>query len=170
MPTSDIVIFVIIFFFIFNGWRGGLLRTVGSLIGLIVGVLIASRYYLALANWLLKITEWNGNFAKIVMFAAAFIIISRLVGLLFTHLINSFAIVRRLPLVGFLDGVLGLTFGLLEGVLLVGVLVYFMSKFPISPAVMKELTSSRIAPYCLKAGAILVPFIPDAVRTLPNTL
>jgi membrane protein required for colicin V production len=170
MSTFDIVIIGIIAVFGLIGLWFGIVHTLGSLIGTVAGVYLASRYYAILADWLIKITGWGGNFPKVVAFIVAFIIIDRLVGLVFWLLDKFLSIFTRLPFIRGINRLLGLAFGLAEGVIVVGMTFYFMNYFPLSGQFMNMAVNSKIVPYTLKVASILWPLLPKALTILQNTV
>ena len=90
MPYFDIVLVVIIVLFGLFGLWFGLIHTLGSLAGMVVGVFLASRYYEVGANWLMSLTGWGDNFSKVLIFIIAFFVINRLVGLVFWIVIKYY--------------------------------------------------------------------------------
>lgn len=170
MSFFDLALAIIIGAFGLFGLWFGLIHTLGSLVGTILGVYLASRYYTILADWLVGITGWTGNFPRVIMFIVAFIIINRLVGLLFWFIDRTLSIVTRLPFVNSLNRLLGLAFGLFEGVLVLGIAFYFINKFPLSQHFMDMVAASTIAPFTVAAASVLWPFIPEALRVLKTSL
>ena len=83
MNWIDLSFLVIIGGFSLFGFWFGFIHTAGSLMGTLAGAYLASRYYEPMAQWLINITGWQGNTARVVMFILAFFVISRAVGFLF---------------------------------------------------------------------------------------
>lgn len=170
MSLFDLIVLGIIIAFTLFGLFFGLVHTLGSLLGTIVGVYLASRFYQPLALWLIKVTGWNANFSKVIMFTIAFILINRLVGLVFLLLDRALSIVTKLPIINSLNKLLGGIFGFLEGVMVLGIFFYFVNKFPLSQNFMNALAQSKLAPFCIKISSILWPFIPQALKLIKDTL
>ncbi len=170
MSFFDIVLLVIIGGFGLFGLWFGLIHTLGSLIGTILGVYLAARWYAPVAAWLMHITGWNGNFSKVLVFILAFILINRLVGLAFYLLDRFFSIITRLPFIKSIDRLFGLVFGILEGLIVLGVSFFFINKFPLSAGFMAHLAVSKIAPICVGVSTVLWPFIPQALKAIKDTL
>ncbi len=170
MSLFDIVLLIIIGGFALFGLWFGLVHTLGSLAGTIIGVYLASRYYQPFAEWLIKTTGWGANISKVVVFIIAFIIINRLVGLAFYIIDRVLSVVTKLPFISSLNRLLGLVFGLFEGVLVLGIAFYFIARFPVGSGFMDALAASRVAPYTIQVASVLWPLIPEAIKILKSTI
>ncbi len=170
MSIFDIVLLVIITSFALFGLWFGLVHTLGSLVGTAFGVYIASRYYESTANWIIGFTHWSGNYVKVIIFIISFLIITRLVGFVFWCMQKVLTIFTRMPFIHGLDRIMGAIFGALEGAVIVGVSLYFISRFPISLSFMRGLEHSQIAPPLVKIASILIPLFPEAIRILRSTV
>ena len=148
----------------------GLVHTLGSLIGTIFGVYLASRYYESVASWIIGFTHWDQNYVKVIIFVLTFILITRLVGFVFLIMEKVLTIFTRLPFIHGLDRLLGAIFGTLEGAIVVGVSLYFIARFPISLSFMDGLAHSQLAPPLVKLASILIPLFPEALRLLRSTV
>ncbi len=73
MNWLDIVILVIVAVSTLMGLKNGLIKTLLSFAGLIIGIFLAGRYYLALAEKLSFITQ--DNIAQVVAFALILIVV-----------------------------------------------------------------------------------------------
>ncbi len=169
MSLVDVILIVVIGGFAFTGWRAGLVHTLGALLGTVLGVYFASRYYENFAALIMKWTGWQDNFSKVLTFIIAFVVINRLIGLGFWLLDRTFGLITRLPFIHGLDSFLGLIFGLIEGMIVVGISVYFINKFPIKPDFIKSLAESSVALYCVHFSAFLWPLMPKELLTIVNT-
>ncbi len=170
MSSVDIVLLIIIAAFAMTGWRVGIIHALGSLIGAVAGIYLASRYYQGFAAWLIHFTGWSGDFAKILCFILAFVIINRLVGFGFWILDKVFGIFTRLPFIHGLNNFLGLVFGLLEGIIVVGISIYFINKFALKIDFLKSLAQSNVALFSLKFSAFLWPLMPKDIVDIFNQL
>lgn len=170
MSYFDIAIAAIVAGFGLFGLWFGLVHAIGSLIGALIGLYLASRYYEPLANWLMNLTGWSGNFSKVLMFIIAFIVIARLVSFVFWLIEKILGIFTKLPFISGLNHLLGGVFGLVEGVILVGISLYFIVRFPVGSGFMNILSNSVVAPYIVKPASIVLPLIPDAIKFLQSTV
>lgn len=170
MSFFDIILLIIIGGFAMFGFWFGLVHTLGSLLGTVFGVYLASRYYEPMAEWLIGITGWGGNVSRVVMFIIAFIIINRLVGFAF-WIVDKFAgILTNLPFIKGINRLLGLALGIFEGLVTLGMIFYFIDKFPLSEWLMTYISASVVAPYATGVASVLLPLLPDALKLLQNSV
>lgn len=170
MSFFDIVLLVIIATFALAGLWFGLIHTIGSLAGTVLGVFLATRYYETASNWLIQTTGWGENFSKVLIFIIVFFIINRLVGLAFWIVDKILSIFTKLPFISGINRFLGLIFGAIEGAIVLGMIFFFVSRFPLGEGFMTSLASSQIAPATVKLASILWPLIPDALKMLQSTI
>ena len=170
MAFFDIVLLIIIAWFGLFGLWFGLVHTVGSLVGVIMGVYLASRFYEPVANWVVGATGWGANMSRVVIFVLAFIIINRLVGLGFWIMDKFLSILTHLPFIKSIDRILGLVFGILEGMIILGIVFYFISRFPLGDVFMEQMSSSLLVPLVSGIASILIPLLPEALRVLKSTV
>lgn len=170
MQTVDIILIIIITAFGVAGLILGFIHTLGSLLGAVLGVYLASRYYGLMADWLMGVTGWQGNAARVIMFIIAFIIISRLVGIVFFFIEKIFNILRFIPFVKSLNRLLGMVLGFAEGIITLGMIIFFVERFPLSVKLMSFLAGSIVAPYLSGVAFILWPFLPQAFQLLESTV
>ncbi|OGH83671.1 MAG: hypothetical protein A2261_03345 [Candidatus Magasanikbacteria bacterium RIFOXYA2_FULL_44_8] len=170
MSIFDIVLLLIIACFGIAGLWFGIVRTIVSLVGSVAAVYLATRYYAVVADWLISTTGWNPNFSRVVIFIVAFIIINRLVVLLFWLINKVLHVFTSLPIIRGLDRLAGMAFGLLEGGLVLSVFFYFIVRYPIGQMFMDWIATSRVMPYLGKLSAIVMPLLPDALRIIRSTI
>lgn len=172
MPISyfDFALILIVGGFGLFGLWFGLVHTLGSLAGTILGVYLASRYYEPVASWLIKTTGWGENFSRVVIFIIVFFLINRLVGLAFWILDKFLSFFTHLPFIHSIDRLLGLVFGLLEGALMLGITFYFIGKFPLGITFTNWVTMSKVVPYLVKLASILWPLLPDALKSVEGVI
>jgi len=104
------------------------------------------------------------------MFIIAFVLISRLVGLVFWLIEKALSFITKLPFIRSLNHLMGAIFGVIEGSIIVGVSLYFIVRFPLGNTFMNALGHSSIAPYLVKPVKIMLPLIPDAIKYLQSTV
>lgn len=168
MSIFDVVLlFVIGGFGLFGLWFG-LISALGSLLGTVVGVFLATRYFAPLADKLMSFTGWTGNFSKVVMFVVAFLLINRLVGFIFYIVGRILHVFTHLPIIHGFNNILGLIFGLAEGVIVVGIILFFVTKYPFWPLLSEQMSASKVVPYCMGIGTILWPLIPEGLKLLQS--
>lgn len=170
MQFIDFFLLLIIAGFALFGFWFGFVHTLGSLVGTILGAFLASRYYEWIAGTIIDVTGWSHNAVRITVFILLFLVINRLVGFLFWIVDRILSLVTRLPFIRSLDRILGLLLGAAEGAVTLGLIIFFIERFPISSVVMQQLAISEIAPYLSAVAFVLWPLLPDALRLLQSSV
>lgn len=168
MATADIIILGTIILFGILGFRTGLIHALGALAGTILGIYLAGHYYEKLAIKLIQFTDWNPNFVKVLVFILLFFIINRLIGIAFWIAGKLFSVVAAVPFLHLVDELLGGVLGVLEGLILVGIAIFFITKFPPSSNVMAGLDKSKSAPHVVSFSKFLWPLLPDNIVNVVN--
>jgi membrane protein required for colicin V production len=152
MNWLDIIIIVVIAISTFLGLRAGLIKAVLSLAGLIVGVILAGRYYVTLAEQLTFISQEDT--ARIVAFAIILIVV----------LIIFMVIARFLKwavsaiMLGWVNRLGGAVFGFVLGAIFCGALLAICIKFLDVAGVIAD---SGIATILLDRFPMVLAMLPD---------
>jgi len=168
MSILDLVLIIILFFFVTSGFRHGLIHTLGTLIGTVVGVLVAGNYFEPGASLLSGILLGNENLARVVAFIIIFILTARLVGLAFWFFERTFKLLHAIPFLKSINHLAGGLLGLLEGAVILGVALIFIDKFPFAGFIIPAIENSGTAQWLLGYGKILSPLLPEAVKILES--
>lgn len=160
----DLLLILTVFGYVWGGFWTGLIQAVGGVVGLFLGQILASRYYEHYATAVAPIFNGNQVLGKVIAFILIFLIVSRLVGVIFwfvNKIFNFFAIVPGLKFINRLGGGI---FGFIEGALFVGITLQFLVRLPISTAFATTLADSNVAKYFLNLTAWLVPLFPAILK------
>ncbi len=168
MELIDVIVLIVIGGFAFGGLRFGFFHTLGSLLGTVFGVFIASRFFEPVAAWVMNVTGWEGNLSRVLVFSFAFIIINRCIGFLFWIVDNLLSVITRLPFINGLNHIFGLALGTFEGLITVGFVVYFIELFPVSGSLSVALHGSWVAMFCLNMTQVLIPLLPQALQLVES--
>ena len=152
MNWLDIVIIVAITVPTVIGLRIGMIKAALSLAGLIVGVIVAGRYYLPLSEQLSFISQES------VAEIAAFIIILIGIMIIAAVLARLLKWTASVIMLGWVNHLGGAVFGLVLGAILCGALLAIWVKFL---GVTGAITESNLA-------SILVDFFPLVLALLPD--
>jgi len=151
----DIVVIVILFATLVLGLIKGLVRQLVGVGAVVAGLILAARYYdrvSAVFGRAFNSEKW----ASIIAFAVVFIVVL-LVGSLISFLVR-----KLLPgPLRFADHLFGGVLGLIQGVLISGVIVFALLAFPVNKPL---LTESRLAPYCYWLTKAMVQIIPQDLK------
>jgi membrane protein required for colicin V production len=119
----DILILVILGIFLLKGVLRGLLREVCSLLGLIVGGLLAFYLHVPLSQWFVEMFNWPSQLCVTISFLLVFLLTVLVFGSL-GYLLNRFA---TLTLMTGLNRILGAIFGLAQGIVLLSLILFALS-------------------------------------------
>ncbi len=159
MSWLDIIIVIVIAVFAFLGLRMGIIKAVLSLVGLIVGVVLAGRYYVPFSEQLTFIS--SDNIAKIVAFAVILIgvmVIARVAAGLLKRVVSML-------MLGWVDRVGGAIFGLVLGATLCGALLAIWIKYLGMADVIADSALSFLLLDRLPMALALLPGEFDGVRS-----
>lgn len=165
MTLFDLILILIIFGFGWFGFWFGLIYAVGGFVGLILGAAVASRYYDDLARKILFIFNGNENLAKLISFFVIYIVANRLVGFIFFIVDKILKPITTLPFLKTINRLGGLIFGLAEGILTVGLFLYFAVRVPL-PWLVNLIEQSKIAWYFIKMANLLLPLLPEVLKKI----
>jgi membrane protein required for colicin V production len=158
MNWLDVVIIIVVAGAAIGGLLIGLIAAAGSLLGIIVGIILAGRYYLPLSQHLSFISS-EGT-ARVV----AFIIILVGVMLIAAVLVLLLRWMARLIKLGWIDRLGGAFLGLVTGTLLCAAILAMWAKFA---GAGDSITGSALASWLLDGFPIVLGLLPaefDAVR------
>lgn len=170
MTHLDIILLIILGGFTLFGLWFGFIHAFGSLVGTMAGAFLASRFYSPVADWVLQMTGGNENLVKFVVFLLVFIIANRLVGFGFWMVEKIFDIIKIIPFLSSINSLLGGVLGLLEGALVIGLSLFFISKFPFNNWIMTNMVSSEVSASLIKVSSILWPLLPAALKQVQSFL
>ena len=166
MNWFEILVLIIIVYYTWAGFKSGFIRTLGGFFGFLIGIFFAARYFEPIAStwqWLFFGSEL---FAKFFIFVFLFVIIGKLFKLLTYILDKAFNLLRFIPFTKLLNKLAGAIFGLLEGSLIVGLVLYFIVRFPFSESLLLRIENSQLLKQLLKFAEILTPLLPEAIAKM----
>lgn len=167
MAILDIALLIIIAGFVFYGLFFGLIRTVGSLLGLIIGLWLATLLYEPVFAMLHNLAFGFDSIGRSIAFFILFTIINRLVVLLFALLDRTFDFFSIIPFLKTINRLAGAVFGLIESGFLLGFIWYIIQSYPVLAAFIDKFdTGSKIMPYLIRFVEILRPIFPNLLDKL----
>jgi membrane protein required for colicin V production len=171
MSIFDVILVIILSGFVFYGLFFGLIRTFGTFLGVIVGAVIASRFYLPIASWLEPFFFGYNNLGKVIVFILVFSLVNRLVGFAFYLLDRAFNILSIIPFLKTINRLGGLALGFLTGSLALGLVLYVASKYSILESFFGHwLQNSEVAPFLIKFASLLLPLLPEFLKKLQSLI
>lgn len=170
MSVIDFIILLILAGFVWKGIKMGLIESVGGIVGLFVGAFIAGQYYNEVAEMLEGLLFGSTILANVLGFLVVFILVNRAIALLFWIIDKIFHIIAIIPFLKTFNRLLGGIFGLLEGLIFIGIIVYVLSMAPFSGSLQESVAASRFSGIFGTVGKIASPFIPDSVENWQESL
>jgi len=149
MILLDILIWAVLLFFAVKGFTKGLVREACSLLGLVCGGWAAFRYYSHLADTLRVFIRLPQGVAQPLSFLLIFLVF----GILFYFLGHLLTAVFKIMLLGGINKIGGIAFGLMEGAFLLCILLYAGTLGPVPEKVKGALTRSKTAHAFATTGA-----------------
>ncbi len=119
----EMAILIILCAFVFYGLFFGFIRSVGNFLAYLIGAWVANHYYDAL----FKIFGFNfvgEGLGNIISFLLVFVVVSRIVNLLFLFVDRIFGIVSIIPFFKTFNRLSGALLGLFAGSLIIGIFFY----------------------------------------------
>lgn len=161
--TLNLILAACVVLFLVNGFFQGIIHMLGSFLGLIIGVGVASRLDTALGAWLHNQTGWNENICTILGFVIILILFTRIFGVIL-HVLEKAFNFMKIPLVGLANRVAGGILGFFEGVFIVGATLIIIKTLPFPIA--STLSGSVLAASLMSAASILMPLLPKSIQQL----
>jgi membrane protein required for colicin V production len=156
MPIFDIVLLIILSGFIFYGLFFGLIRTVGSLLGIVGGLWLTVMFYLTVFDWAKNLFFGHELAGKIITFFILFTLINRLIGFIFALLDRTFDLISVIPFLKTINRLSGAALGFIEGGLVLGLILSFISQTAFS----RWLDASKVAPFLISYTKVIMPLLP----------
>ena len=157
MNWLDLVIIVALAISTFIGFKTGIIKAALSLAGLIVGVILAGRYYVTFSGWLSFIP--NENVAKIAAFAIILIGIMVIAAILARLLKWTVSVM----MLGWVNHLGGAVFGLALGAIFCSALLAIWVKWL---GVGSTITESIVAALLLDKFPLILALLPDEFNTI----
>ncbi len=155
----DLALLVLLIVFVIFGLYFGLLHTAGSLIGALIAIVGAGYALGYVVDWLSAFVSVGPTWT-VIIFIVLFLIISRLVGFVFYLIERTVGIITRLPFISSLDHLLGGILGLLEGMVVSGVLVHAALVYLPAGAFTAAINVSTVANWILGLTGFLLAWLP----------
>lgn len=149
MILLDILIWVVLFFFVAKGFSKGLVREACSLLGLVTGGWAAFRYYSFLGEGLRQFINLPPQVAK----PLAFLLIFLLLGILFYFLGHLLTVIFKVMLLGGINRIGGVLFGFLQGGFILCVILYLATTGPMPDKLKGWVRGSKTANAFASTGA-----------------
>ncbi|SDL38502.1 membrane protein required for colicin V production [Maridesulfovibrio ferrireducens] len=155
LNSLDIILIVIAAGLVFRGLLRGIVREAISVFSLILGFYLAARYHQELMPYFGNFFDGPGTvkaFSYLSIIAVT-ILVSVLLGIVIKKILT-------ITMLGWADQALGGLLGLVEAVLVGGILIIILNSFTPNS---DFLTKSKLAPKVISAASLLIGFAPDNI-------
>ncbi|NCA86157.1 MAG: CvpA family protein [Clostridia bacterium] len=151
----DLVIALPVVLLAIMGFRKGLIKELASLAALVLGIYLAVVFSDKIASWLVQYIDISHRYAFIIAFIITFVTVVLLVSLL-GRLLDKIA---SLALLGIINRILGLLFGIIKGAFIMSVFILLFNMIDSKEHILKSETKNTsllyrpveaIAPFVLK--------------------
>ena len=124
MNIFDIIIIIIIAFFSLKGLKNGLIKELGIVVGLILGIYVSVRFSYYIEDIFKEKSNLASEYLPIISHGLTFIIVMILIMLLSNFLTRFMKIIQ----LQWLNRLAGTVLGLIKIILILGVLFFFLIK------------------------------------------
>lgn len=171
MNGLDIALLVILLFFVWRGFRTGLIGAIGGFLGIVVGIWAGTHYMEWGGEYLMQFINFD-NFieglgkeylAGIIAFALIFIGVN-IVFSIIVGIINK--IFHIIPFIDLTNKLFGALVGLVGGVLTASAIVFLLSHLPFNESLSKMVQESQVASISMQIAIVIRPLIPEAIKSL----
>jgi len=166
MPILDVILLIFLAGFVFYGLFFGLIRTFGSLLGVVLGLWLTFMFYLTAYDWFKNLFFGHEFTGKLVTFIILFTIINRLIGLIFAILDRTFDLLSVIPFLKTINRLAGAALGFIEGGLVLGLILMYLSQTSLS----HWFASSQVAPFLIKFTQAILPLIPGLLNRVKGVV
>jgi membrane protein required for colicin V production len=161
MNILDWIIIGVLLFYLVSGFRAGFILKIGSLLGLILGIIIAGRNYQTVSGWFGGSILWD-----IAAFILIMVLVSVIVGfvaMVVNKIYNFAAIIPGFKLVNRLGGAI---VGVIEGSIFLGIILVLLVGIwnPEQGSIQKLYQESKLHGPIVSFGKWFGGLLPDAVR------
>lgn len=171
MTIFDAILLIFLAGFVFYGLFFGLIKTIGSLAGVVVGAFIASRFYIPVFYWAEDLFFGYENLGKVITFIVLFTVVNRIVGLVFALIDKTFGLISIIPFLKTINRLGGAILGFVMGGLILGLILYVASRYAIiGHFVGNWIADSQIAPFLVKFAGVLTPLLPEILKKLKSII
>ena len=166
MLTFDLFILGFLAVFIISGFMMGFIRLICWFFGIVIGVWLAGVYYESVARWFITYVKTPENLSRVISFFLIFLLVSKIVSLIFKLLDRLFKILSIIPFTKTLNRLAGLVLGAIEALLILSVLIFLLSRYSLDPRIDEALKQSKFAPVIVKFIFPLWPLLPEMIKKI----
>lgn len=157
----QLVLVLLVLGFIGTGWKDGFIHTLGRLVGAVIGFFLAKSWSLALANVLTIVMPFG--WARFFGFLIVFLVVSRLVGYLFSFVETIFDLLSFIPFLKTINRILGGILGFVEGIFFLGASLWIVTHFQLIPSLASWAIAAPLSIWIQKIFTTMISLFPNAL-------
>lgn len=169
MQFFDLPLLIVFLGFVWFGFWRGLIQTLGSIVGIFLGAVLASRWYDDIALIFGEKLAENEIF-NIVIFILLLLFIVKITGFIFQLIHKALNLLAVLPGMKLVNRVAGAILGALEGALFLGVALNFIKTVAEDTIFADTFAGSWAVDFFISFAAWLVPLFPEAIRKMGEVI
>lgn len=155
MSSLDVTIFVILLLFLVKGLWKGLIRQLCALAGIGLGIFLSWSLSATLGSELARLTGWSPRVSLVITGAMLFF-----AGVLALFVLGFYlGKIAKQPVLAVINRFGGGLFGLVEGVVILSVVIYLLTLWPMV-ARKEGVRNSTLAPPFIDLGAVILQDTP----------
>ncbi|PIR92451.1 hypothetical protein COU01_01655 [Candidatus Falkowbacteria bacterium CG10_big_fil_rev_8_21_14_0_10_44_15] len=166
----DAVLIVLVLAAAVYGFWKGIIRMIGDLVGVLIGIWVAGNYFLLFYDWTQSLYLGNANVGKAISFLLLLAVTRKLVSLAVALLDRLLNFISIIPFFWTINRIAGAAVGFLTTSIFLGIAVYFLSRYSIGFGFDKLLVSSKVAKLLLRFGEFFSPLLPEILRQLHSLI
>ncbi len=158
MNWLDLILILLIVGFTWRCFSLGLIKSLGSLVGLVVGFIAANFTYLRLFSLVKPFFGGLDNIGRVACFLFLFILLARLIFMIFVALDKIYDFISIIPFLGVINNISGAILGLIIGIVFAAILVILAARFFSSGSFIGNwLEGSLLSSYLIGSIKLLAP-------------
>lgn len=171
MLIFDLILVIFLGGFIFYGFYIGFLRMILNLSSSIISVIISINIYSKIYELVPFIGFGSESLGKTISFILILIILNYALSLVFKLIAKILKIITSLPVISFVNRIFGGFLGLVQGLFVLGVVIFVMSRYAITNNFLNNLVvGSNVAPVFIKSIDWITPLVPETLRLLESVI
>jgi membrane protein required for colicin V production len=159
MNYIDIVLGILLVLAAINGFQKGFIAEVASIAALVLGIWGAIKFSYITSEFLIENFKWQTDYMNIISFAITFVVIVVLV-----HIVgNTVSKLLSAAMLGFVNKLAGLVFGILKSALILSIILVVFDKIDEDVNILSEKTkeNSRMYEPIRSFAPSIFPFIEE---------
>ncbi len=112
----------------------------------------------------------TSDIGYVIAFIFILIFVNRIIGLVFYLFDRMFEFLTFIPFLKGIDKLAGAVLGFLEGAFTLGLILYFLSRYPIHDWLTMEMQASLVTPWLVTMAQALAPLLPEILKQLQSII